>query len=57
MFFYAPMLTWIVIGSLPVYVAISGAVTPLFRRRLDENSSAARRTRLSWSRASPASRR
>jgi subfamily B ATP-binding cassette protein HlyB/CyaB len=36
MFFYAPMLTWIVIGSLPVYVAISGAVTPLFRRRLDE---------------------
>src|SRR5262245_55558485 len=36
MFFYAPMLTWIVIGSLPIYVAISGAVTPLFRRRLDE---------------------
>ena len=36
MFFYAPMLTWIVLGSLPVYVAISGAVTPLFRRRLDE---------------------
>jgi subfamily B ATP-binding cassette protein HlyB/CyaB len=36
MFFYAPMLTWIVIGSLPVYVAISGVVTPLFRRRLDE---------------------
>jgi ATP-binding cassette, subfamily B, bacterial HlyB/CyaB len=36
MFFYAPMLTWIVLGSLPIYVAISGAVTPLFRRRLDE---------------------
>jgi subfamily B ATP-binding cassette protein HlyB/CyaB len=36
MFLYAPMLTWIVVGSLPVYVAISGAVTPLFRRRLDE---------------------
>jgi subfamily B ATP-binding cassette protein HlyB/CyaB len=36
MFFYAPTLTWIVIGSLPIYVAISGAVTPLFRRRLDE---------------------
>jgi subfamily B ATP-binding cassette protein HlyB/CyaB len=36
MFFYAPMLTWIVLGSLPIYVAISGVVTPLFRRRLDE---------------------
>src|SRR5882672_3739003 len=36
MFLYAPMLTWIVLGSLPIYVAISGAATPLFRRRLDE---------------------
>jgi subfamily B ATP-binding cassette protein HlyB/CyaB len=36
MFFYSPLLTWIVLGSLPLYIAISGAVTPLFRRRLDE---------------------
>ncbi len=36
MFFYSPMLTWIVLGSLPLYIAISAAATPLFRRRLDE---------------------
>ncbi len=36
MFFYAPSLTWIVLASLPLYVAISAAATPLFRRRLDE---------------------
>jgi len=36
MFLYAPTLTWIVLASLPVYVAISAAATPLFRRRLDE---------------------
>jgi ATP-binding cassette, subfamily B, bacterial HlyB/CyaB len=36
MFYYSPMLTWIVIGSLPFYVAISVGVTPVFRRRLEE---------------------
>jgi subfamily B ATP-binding cassette protein HlyB/CyaB len=36
MFYYSPLLTWIVFGSLPVYIAISSGVTPLFRRRLDE---------------------
>jgi subfamily B ATP-binding cassette protein HlyB/CyaB len=36
MFFYSPLLTVIVLASLPVYVAISAGVTPLFRRRLDE---------------------
>src|SRR5262249_36184570 len=36
MFFYSPLLTLIVLASLPVYVAISAAATPLFRRRLDE---------------------
>jgi ATP-binding cassette, subfamily B, bacterial HlyB/CyaB len=36
MFFYSPLLTWIVIGSFPFYIAISAGVTPLFRRRLDE---------------------
>src|SRR5690348_5461016 len=36
MLVYSPLLTGIVLGSLPLYVAISGAATPLFRRRLDE---------------------
>src|SRR6476646_2332093 len=36
MFFYSPLLTWIVIGSFPLYIAISAGATPLFRRRLDE---------------------
>jgi subfamily B ATP-binding cassette protein HlyB/CyaB len=36
MFFYSPFLTWIVLGSFPVYIAISAGATPLFRRRLDE---------------------
>src|SRR5262249_41278034 len=36
MYFYAPTLTWIVLGSLPLYVAISALATPLFRRRLAE---------------------
>ncbi len=36
MFFYSPLLSWIVIGAFPAYVAISIGVAPLFRRRLDE---------------------
>src|SRR5215510_15131618 len=36
MYYYAPFLTWIVIGAFPFYVAISAGATPLFRRRLDE---------------------
>ena len=36
MFFYSPALTWIVLGSLPIYVGISAGATPLFQRRLDE---------------------
>jgi subfamily B ATP-binding cassette protein HlyB/CyaB len=36
MFFYSPLLTMIVLGSLPFYVIISAGVTPAFRRRLDE---------------------
>src|SRR5882757_8167173 len=36
MFYYSPLLTWIVIGSIPFYVAISAGVTPLFRRRLND---------------------
>jgi subfamily B ATP-binding cassette protein HlyB/CyaB len=36
MFYYSPLLTWIVLGSFPFYIAISAGVTPVFRRRLDE---------------------
>src|SRR3974377_1372358 len=36
MFYYAPLLTWIVIGSFPFYIALSVGVTPIFRSRLDE---------------------
>src|SRR6201982_400825 len=35
MFYYAPLLTGIVLGAFPFYIAISGGATPLFRRRLD----------------------
>jgi subfamily B ATP-binding cassette protein HlyB/CyaB len=36
MFVYSPLLTWIVLGAFPIYIAISAGATPLFRRRLDE---------------------
>jgi subfamily B ATP-binding cassette protein HlyB/CyaB len=36
MFYYSPLLTWIVIGSFPFYIVISAGVTPVFRERLDE---------------------
>src|SRR6266481_4614953 len=36
MFFYSPLLTYIVIGSFPFYIVLSAGVTPVFRRRLDE---------------------
>jgi subfamily B ATP-binding cassette protein HlyB/CyaB len=34
--FYSPLLTGVVLAAFPVYIAISAAATPLFRRRLDE---------------------
>src|SRR5215467_6213338 len=36
MYLYSPLLTWIVIASLPAYVIISVIFTPVLRRRLDE---------------------
>jgi subfamily B ATP-binding cassette protein HlyB/CyaB len=33
---YSPLLTAIVLGSFPFYIALSAGATPLFRRRLDE---------------------
>ena len=36
MLFYSSTLTWVVIGSLPAFAILSGVITPLLRRRLDE---------------------
>jgi subfamily B ATP-binding cassette protein HlyB/CyaB len=36
MFIYSSLLTWIVVGAIPLYIVISAAATPLFRARLDE---------------------
>ena len=36
LFFYSPLLTLIVLSSLPFYVGISVLATPLFQKRLDE---------------------
>jgi ATP-binding cassette, subfamily B, bacterial HlyB/CyaB len=36
MFVYSSLLTWIIIGSLPFYVAVSVVTTPIFRHRLDD---------------------
>src|SRR5215475_11937839 len=36
MFVYSGLLTAIVLGAFPFYIAISAGATPLFRRRLDE---------------------
>jgi subfamily B ATP-binding cassette protein HlyB/CyaB len=36
MFYYSPLLSWIVVASFPFYIALSAGLTPLFRARLDE---------------------
>ena len=36
MLLYSPALTAIVVAAIPLYIAISAGLTPLFRRRLDE---------------------
>ncbi|MGX4770503.1 type I secretion system permease/ATPase [Bradyrhizobium guangdongense] len=36
MFIYSPMLTFMVMGSFPLYIAISAVAAPMFRSRLDE---------------------
>ncbi|KAA5603700.1 type I secretion system permease/ATPase [Blastochloris sulfoviridis] len=36
MFVYSPLLTAVVLASIPIYVGISAAATPLFQQRLDE---------------------
>jgi subfamily B ATP-binding cassette protein HlyB/CyaB len=36
MFYYSPLLSWIVVGSFPFYIALSAGVTPIFRKRLEK---------------------
>lgn len=36
MLFYSTTLTWIVLGSLPIFILISAFITPLFKARLEE---------------------
>jgi subfamily B ATP-binding cassette protein HlyB/CyaB len=36
MYYYSPFLTWIVIGSLPIYVLLSLVLTPIMRENLNE---------------------
>ena len=36
MYYYAPLLTWIVVGSFPFYIGLSVFVTPVLRARIDE---------------------
>jgi subfamily B ATP-binding cassette protein HlyB/CyaB len=36
MFIYSGLLTWIIIASFPLYIAVSAIATPMFRQRLDE---------------------
>lgn len=36
MWYYSPTLTWVVLASIPCYVALSIFITPILRHRLDE---------------------
>ena len=36
LWYYSPTLTWIVLGSLPCYIALSVVVTPVLKQRLDD---------------------
>ena len=36
MFLYSSTLAWIIVGTIPLYIAIAVVVTPVFRTRLDE---------------------
>ena len=39
MFFYSGMLTWIVLGSLPLFAILSAVITPVYKKRLEEKFS------------------
>jgi len=36
MFYYAPLLTWIILGTIPFYLVLSLLITPTLRKRLNE---------------------
>ncbi|WP_256470511.1 type I secretion system permease/ATPase [Alkalimarinus coralli] len=36
MYYYSPTLTWIVLGSIPLYIILSLTITPILRNRLNE---------------------
>ena len=36
MWYYSPTLTWIVLGTIPLYILLSIFITPILRHRLDE---------------------
>lgn len=36
MYYYSPILTWVVLGSIPFYVMLSVIITPILKNRLDE---------------------
>jgi len=36
LWYYSPTLTWVVLGSLPCYIALSLFVTPVLKQRLDD---------------------
>ena len=36
MYYYSPTLTWIVLGSIPLYILLSASITPVLRNRLNE---------------------
>lgn len=36
MFYYAPLLSWIIVGSIPCYVLLSIIITPTLRERLEQ---------------------
>ncbi len=36
LWYYSTTLTWIVLGSLPFYIALSATITPVLKHRLDE---------------------
>jgi subfamily B ATP-binding cassette protein HlyB/CyaB len=36
MYYYSPILTWVVLGTIPFYVALSFFITPILRSRLHE---------------------
>ena len=36
MFFYSPLLTYVVLATIPLYVLLSVVITPIFRNRLNE---------------------